>query len=199
MAYNQETIRALYRKLLALYPRAFRERVGESMEQTFNDLCNERRRRAGRGSFGFLLWAFLETAAGAGREHARFVTQGGAMKTITTNPGAAAFVGLLFVTPLVLLNKIVGDRVEPFFSLIRPGAHTSTLEYVLLPAVLLLLPVGAFIALRPMLRREAGAGRKLYPVNCALAALLLGGFVLISLAWGAEIYRCDILQIPNCD
>jgi hypothetical protein len=31
MIYKQETVHALYRKLLALYPRAFRERLGESI------------------------------------------------------------------------------------------------------------------------------------------------------------------------
>ena len=32
MAYDQETVRTLYKKLLSLYPRAFREQMGESME-----------------------------------------------------------------------------------------------------------------------------------------------------------------------
>ena len=41
MAYDQNTVPALYKKLLGLYPRGFRERLGESMQQTFNDLCNE--------------------------------------------------------------------------------------------------------------------------------------------------------------
>jgi hypothetical protein len=43
MRADPKTVRALYKKLLGLYPRAFRERLGESMEQTFNDLCNERK------------------------------------------------------------------------------------------------------------------------------------------------------------
>jgi hypothetical protein len=33
------------------------------MEQTFNDLCNERKQQEERGWFGFLLWMFVETAS----------------------------------------------------------------------------------------------------------------------------------------
>ncbi len=199
MAYDQKTVRTLYKKLLTLYPRAFREQMGESMEQTFNDLCNERKQQTERGLFGFVLWVFVETAIGISKEYLLLIKQGDTMKTITTNPKSAALISLLSVVPLVALNKIVGDRIEPFFSFIRPGIHTSPIEYVLLPIVLFLLPVGAFIAIRPMLRKGADVKRKLYPVNCILATLLLILFVLISVALGSEIYRCDILQTPNCD
>jgi hypothetical protein len=116
------------------------------------------------------------------------------MKTLTIEPRSAAVVGLLLTVPLALLNAIIGDRVEPFFSLIRPGLHTSPGEYVLLVAVLLLLPMGAVIAIRPMLET-----RRLYLVNAAVAALLLVAFVAVSIGLGSDIYRCDVLRIPNCD
>jgi len=197
--FEQKTVRSFYKKLLAFYPRIFREQFGESMEQTFNDLWNERKRQAKQGLFGFVLWMFIETASGIIKEQVLVMKQGNTMKNITTNPKSAALIGLLFIVPLIALNKIVGDRIEPFFSLIRPGIHTSPLEYVLLPIVLFLLPVGAFIAIRPMLRKEANENRKFYLVNGTLATLLLAVFILISFAWGSEIYRCDVLQIPNCD
>jgi len=197
--FEQKTVRILYKKLLTLYPRAFREQMGESMQQTFNDLCNERKQQTVHGLFGFVLWVFVETAIGISKEHVLLIKQGDTMKTITTNPKSAALTGLLSIVPLIVLNKIVGDRIEPFFSLIRPGIHTSPMEYVLLPIVLFLLPVGAFIAIRPMLRNGADVKRKLYLVNCILATLLLIVFVLLLVALGSEIYRCDILQIPNCD
>jgi hypothetical protein len=38
------------------------------MEQTFNDLCRERK-EAGKGLFAFALWAFVETSAGIIREN----------------------------------------------------------------------------------------------------------------------------------
>jgi hypothetical protein len=51
MAYNHKTTRVLYKKLLDLYPPEFKEQLGESMEQSFHDLCKERQKE-GYG-FGF--------------------------------------------------------------------------------------------------------------------------------------------------
>jgi hypothetical protein len=42
MMVEQNTVHALYKKLLALYPREFKERMGEAMQQTFHDLYQER-------------------------------------------------------------------------------------------------------------------------------------------------------------
>jgi hypothetical protein len=55
--------RQWYAKLLHLYPKPYRERFGEGMEQTFNDLLQERAEE-GTGVFGSALWMFLETSAG---------------------------------------------------------------------------------------------------------------------------------------
>lgn len=81
------TARTLYKKLLGLYPRGFRERLGESMQQTFNDLCRERQTEG--GWFGFVLWTFAETAIGIVREHVLLLTEGATMKNILANPGLA--------------------------------------------------------------------------------------------------------------
>jgi hypothetical protein len=59
--------RKLYARLLRLYPRAYRERFAQSMEQTFGDLCRERT-TAGKGLFTLALWAFCETLVGILRE-----------------------------------------------------------------------------------------------------------------------------------
>ena len=61
MVHDQNTVHTLYKKLISLYPRGFRERLGEFMEQTFNDLYNERKRQTERGLLGFVLWTFIET------------------------------------------------------------------------------------------------------------------------------------------
>ena len=65
--------RKLYAKLLRFYPQSYRERFGEGMEQTFNDLCRERVKTE-RGLFSFALWMFFETSAGVFRENVRFTT-----------------------------------------------------------------------------------------------------------------------------
>lgn len=119
--------------------------------------------------------------------------------TTTTRPAFAAVTGSLFLLPFIAANAIVGNRIEPFFSLIRPGIHTSPREYVLLFIVLLLILVGAVVAAHPMLRRGDDGQRRFYPVNAALAALLCLVFVVLSVGLGSDIYRCDVLGIPNCD
>ncbi len=112
---------------------------------------------------------------------------------------SAALIGGLFIVPLLAANLIVSRRIEPFFSFIRPGPHTSAFEYLLLGIVLACLPVGAFIAARPLCRRGANAKPSAYLINELLVAGMLALFVLLSTTLGAEIYRCDVLGIPNCD
>jgi hypothetical protein len=119
--------------------------------------------------------------------------------TLAAHPRIAAATGALMAVPFLTANAIVGNRIEPFFSLIRPGPQTSGREYVLLFVVVFLLPVGAFIAARPMLRGEMTERRKIYFLNGIIAALLLVAFAMLSIGLGSEIYRCDVLQIPNCD
>ena len=75
MAYERAIarFRHWYAKLLRFYPKPYRERFGESMEQTFNDLCRERE-EAGDGLFGFVLWTFADTLAGIIKEGIKFMT-----------------------------------------------------------------------------------------------------------------------------
>jgi hypothetical protein len=194
---QRNTARILYKKLLILYPKAFRERLAESMEQTFNDLYKERYIQG--DGFSFVLSTFIETASGIMREHVLIISQGDAMKTISSSPGLAALIGFLCSMPFIVMNALVGNQVEPFLSFIRPNGHTSTFEYGLLAFVLLLLPLGAFITLRPMLQKQRDEKRKLYVFNIILALVLFAGFSMISMSLGSDIYRCDVLQIPNCD
>ncbi len=111
----------------------------------------------------------------------------------------AALTGAAFALPFLVLNAIVGARVEPFFSLLRPGVHTGPLEYPLLALVLLLLPVGATVALQPMLRPGV-EGRRSHPVaNVLVAGTLIAVFAMLTVVLGEEIYRCEVLGIQNCD
>ena len=167
------------------------------MEQTFHDLWNEKQTK--KETIGFVFWMFMETTAGIIHEHGLRMNQGGIMSMLATHPRSAAFIGLLFLTPFLFLNAVVGSRIEPFFSMIRPGAHTSTFEYILLFSVLLLIPIGSLIAIRPMLQKGSKGKRKFYWANAILAAVLFAFFILLFTTLGTEIYRCNILLIPNCD
>lgn len=77
-----------YAKLLRLYPKPYRERFGEGMEQTFNDLCHERAQE-GKGLFRLALWVFVETSAAIIRENATIV-----MRSIM-NRGSTIFLRLV--------------------------------------------------------------------------------------------------------
>jgi hypothetical protein len=117
---------------------------------------------------------------------------------LSAHPWLAALLGALLAVPFVAVNAVVGHRIEPLFSVLRPGRHTSPFEYVVLTVVLVLLPLGAGVALLP-LRRAAHGRRRFPPLNLALAVLLVGAFALITYELGQEVYRCDVLGLPNCD
>src|SRR5215207_8704741 len=80
MASDQNTVRTLYKRLIAFYPKALREQLRESMEQTFEDLCKERQREA--GWFGFFLWMFIETSMGIVQERILLIREMNPMKII---------------------------------------------------------------------------------------------------------------------
>ena len=111
----------------------------------------------------------------------------GSIDRLSNRPTAAALIGLLCVLPFAVLNAIVANRVEPFITLLRPDTHTSTREIVLFTFVLLMLPLGAFVALRPILRKYHAGKRRFFLMNCAAATLLLALFSVIAFALGSEI------------
>jgi hypothetical protein len=89
--------RRWFRKLLRFYPRSYRERFAEGMEQTFNDLCRERFKE-GEGVFGFVLWMFVETLAGIVKENVRLIIM---QKNIIR---IAIGTGLILLIPLVAMQ-----------------------------------------------------------------------------------------------
>lgn len=116
--HKREIVQTLYTRLLALYPRSFKERLGESMQQTFNDLCRERQTEA--GWFGFVLWTFVETALGIVREHALLIREGNKMKNVLASPGSAALLSSItlavafVVAPFIYLVGNLRDALGPF-------------------------------------------------------------------------------------
>lgn len=113
------------------------------------------------------------------------------------NYKSAAFVGFLFSLPFITTNFIISLRIEPFYSFI--GTFPSVRNSTFFPLFLLLLfPIGAFIALKPMLKTSKKK-RKFYLINISLASILLIVFLLLFFALAVDTYRCDVLKIPNCD
>lgn len=102
--------RNLYAKLLCLYPKPYRERFREGMEQTFSDLLRERRDGA-RGLFTFALWMFADTSAGILRENMTFVQN----RLIVWKAGTTVYRAALALAlaPAFLLVWFYGAVAEP--------------------------------------------------------------------------------------
>jgi hypothetical protein len=188
MARDRDAARRLYGKLLRLYPRAFRERFGESMEQTFADLCDERRRRTERGRFGFVLGLFVETAVGIGKERVLLIERGGMMKAIATDLRPAVMIGFLLVLPFVVLEFLFNT---PSWE----GARGTAALF----GFLWLLPTAFIVVLAPMARTlRAGSGITAHPAALFARVAFLA---LVAMAWGSLLIDqlpC-FLGVPNCD
>jgi len=103
-----------YAKLLRFYPKPYRDRFRESMEQTFHDLCREHR-AAEDGLFGFVLWVFVETTAGIIKENMTFMTKHN--KNIMIRP-ALLTVGLLLIP---FLGDMFGGWAWPWYAFVNFG------------------------------------------------------------------------------
>ena len=194
-------IHALYKKLLTLYPQRFRERLGESMEQTFRDLYRAHNEQT--ISRFFVLSIFTETAFGIVREHLFLFKEADIMKNILANPTSAAIISFILAFPIGFLRLVLGSDIEPLVAPIESvltidGSQPNALGYTIICGGLLLLPVAFVLNLRPMLNKGSPAGnRRLYMLNIIVGSAIL---LLIIFIWGGlileEIYclrgiRCD--------
>jgi hypothetical protein len=196
-------IHALYKKLLTLYPQRFRERLGESMEQTFHDLCNEQKQQPGHGFF--LLAIFTATAIGIVHEHLLILVEGNVMKNMLANPTSAAITSFILSLPLGLTFVAFMFDIEPLvkplnnlFAIEGQQGDINMLGRIVIYGGLLLLPVAFALNLRPILKREGPKGkRRLYALNLIVGTAIL---LLTAFTWGGlileEIYclrgiRCD--------
>jgi len=94
-----------YAKLLRFYPKPYRERFGEGMEQTFNDLCRERR-ATGDGVFGFALWMFVETSAGIIKERLTFMIKQNTIRFIVWAVVAVLILMILLVMQFTNIGQV---------------------------------------------------------------------------------------------
>lgn len=136
MIHDVPIAQALYKRLLTLYPQGFREQLAESMEQTFNDLCNEKR-QAKEGLFGFVLWTFIETAIGIFREYRLLLTEGDRMQTTLKNVGSSGGISFLLILPFTIMEIVNRRHLNEDF----PFALFFVLWLNLFAVSLILLPI----------------------------------------------------------
>ena len=171
---EQTTAHALYKKLLHLYPREFREPLEESLEQTFNDLYKEQKNQTERGLFGFVLWMFAETGIGILREHALLITEGATMIAMISNPRLAPVISfVLCVLPFMILEWATRSDL--------PRSDASPMLWI----VLWLLSTG-FIAILMLIVQSTRAGNNIlaHPVSMLLRSIFL---VLLAWLWGTLV------------
>ncbi|MDQ3062897.1 MAG: hypothetical protein M3R14_08570 [Acidobacteriota bacterium] len=175
------------------------------MEQTFNDLCNERKHNAEQGLFGFVLWMFIETTIGIIKEHLILIKKGKIMENIITNHKSSAIVGLLLAMPLAILLLIEMFDIEPLSSFFKAltteadGYRLNAFGAVLTIGALLLLPLGFIISLVPVVRNvRAGNGFTANPVNLLIAVALFIFIARLIIGFIIDQYPCWI-GVPNCD
>ena len=128
---------ALYKKLLTFYPQGFREQLAGSMEQTFNDLCKEKR-QARKGVFRFVIWAFVETTMGILREHLWLITKGDIMQTALATLGFSGGISFLLMLPLLimeLVNRRQFNEDFPFALFFGMWLNLFAVSLILLPLV----------------------------------------------------------------
>lgn len=120
-------------------------------------------------------------------------------------PERYALVALALTIPIAILVAAISFKIEPLETALKEifadeNDRPTVLGSIYVFGGLLALPVALAVSLWPVLRdglREAR--RHLYIANLAMALVVLA---LMVPTWGAiaeEIYRCDVLRIPNCD
>jgi hypothetical protein len=134
---EQQTARRLYKKLIGLYPQGFKERLAESMEQTFQDLRNEKRQTK-KELFSFVLWTFIETAIGIFREHLLLISPGDLMQTILKPLGSSALISLLLILPFMIMEVVNRRNFHedyPFMLFFVLWLNLFAISLILLPIV----------------------------------------------------------------
>jgi len=114
--------RNCYAKLLRLYPKPYRERLGEAMEQTFHDLCRERVKTK-RRLFSFALWTFLETSAAIIRENATMIVR------CSMNRGSTIFLRVVISLIAIAAFAVCVFALPPM--VVKEAAKTPKTAYII--------------------------------------------------------------------
>ncbi len=194
---HEVAYRSFYRKLLALYPREFRERFGESIEQTYADVYREHR-NSRIGLFRFTLTTYADTCAGIVKEHRLQLTEGKTMRDTILNPKLGAVVGFVLFLPFLLTFTISTFDLEPAAGALKSlttetGGELNSFGRILMFGGVVALPVALVVSLFSMLTKrgmEKGVNFRPRIANLVVGALVLIGIVIVA--------QFAILEAVNC-
>jgi len=170
--------RSWYAGLLRLYPRSFHEQFGEGMEQSFNDLCNERQ-DAGKGLCVFVFWVFTETAAAILKE--RSATMFKKTSRLIVWSAVAALILMLLVAMRFTTEVQWNEAVAYAVLFVLAGGTYELFQWLRLRTTVYRLAFGVGIVGALVLLWVNGAvgiiGSEDNPVNMLFVAVPLIGFV----------------------
>lgn len=104
------------------------------------------------------------------------------------------YIGIALALPFFIANVLVVTQAKFFLALIRPLGEATKFEQHLVLALIALVGVGVVVALLPIVRDQ-----RFYVVNAILGVMFIAFAVHAGYGIGYDFYKCDILQIPNCD
>ena len=123
------------------------------------------------------------------------------MKTTLKNPNTVALVAFLLVLPFSGLITLLILGIEPPLGPLKSWMESvdSRVGSLVVLGALLLFLVGGWVNLAPLRRaRRVGESLGAYPLNLALAILVLAVLLLFTGAIIVDQYPCWV-GVPNCD
>ena len=196
----QKTIRTLYKKLIDLYPRDFKEKLGESMQQTFTDQYDEIQNN-GKSELGFVTWMFIETGLGIFREHLLLISPGDIMNSMLKTLGSSMLVSFLLTLPLIIMEIVNRRNYNEEF----PFTLFFGIWSILFAISLILLPIiqGRSIGNHDMANPESAQGNTPL-VNPKLSVMISVGIFLTLLIFTllnflGLISMDQLLNSPNAE
>lgn len=186
MNFEKEKIFVYYKRLISRYPQDFRERFGESMEQTFNDVCSEQK---GKLSLTFVFSTFAETSIGVIKENLSSLKGAYQMNYWLKTISIAALLGSLVTAALFVLAMLFNHDVQA-------GASPMSLRNILSNWIGLTL---VFTLVVSGLRLEKSLSMKDWLTTFGAAALfgllLIAPFALMEY-WNTPAIRSGEVGFP---
>ena len=124
------------------------------------------------------------------------------MRDLITKPRNSAIVGILLVTPAVVLMSLLVLKIEPpFGAYVRSTSEGPDVVGALLALnLLVVLPLGALLLNFSLLMKAIHRGVRLLgnPANLAVVIVAIA-IVFVLAGWiAADQYPC-VVGVPNCD
>ena len=104
------------------------------------------------------------------------------------------YIGLALAVPFLCANTLVALQAQLFLKILRPFGETTNYEHLLVLILIALVGVGGLVSLFPIVKE-----RRVFIVNAIVGAAFLAFAFFAGYGLGYDFYKCDILQIPNCD